>query len=106
MLKYRDAEDNARGARINAFYNNEKYKHTYSLREQARAQTVVDLLDLAYKGTIYVNYRKQFISIKLARGAMKRDKYYVQQFALFVKESGFEQVETPQATIFHVQRIK
>ena len=104
MLHYKDAEDNARGACLNAYYSSKQYKHTYTLKEQSKAQTVADLLDLAYKGQIYVNYRKQFISVKLARGAIKRDKHFAQQFELYVKESNYRVVVTAQGTIIRIQR--
>jgi hypothetical protein len=104
MLKYKDAEDNAKGARLNAFYASAQYKHTYTAREQCKAETVKDLLELAYKGTVYVNYRKQFISVKLAKGAIKRDKHVAAQFELYVKESNYKVVATAQGTIIRIER--
>jgi len=104
MLHYKDADENRVGARLNAYYSSKEHRHRYTAREQSRAETVKDLLELAYRGTVYVNFRKQFIAIKLAAGALKRDRYYVEQFELFVKESGYKVVTTAQGTIIRIPR--
>jgi hypothetical protein len=104
MLQYKDADANKIGARLNAYYSSKEHKHTYTAREQSRAETVKDLLELAYKGTVYVNFRKQFIAIKLAAGALKRDNYFAKQFELYVKESNYKVVTTAQGTIIRIAR--
>lgn len=104
MLKYSDAEENKRGAYVNALFRNKQYEHTYTPKQRAQAQTLVDVIDLAYKGSTYVNYRKQFISVKLAKGAFKRDKHFAQQLTLLCVEKGYAVVTTPQGTIYRIAR--
>jgi hypothetical protein len=60
------------------------------------------LLDCAYKGTIYVNFRKQFVSVKLAAGALLRDKQFAQQIALIAAENGYKVKQTKQGTIYNI----
>jgi len=104
MLKCVGAEENRKGAFLNALYNNKEFKHYYTPKQQARAETVKDLMLCAYSGTVYINYRKQFISIKLARGAFRRDKRIAQQFEQFIAENRYTQVETAQGTIVRIAR--
>jgi len=104
MFYYKDADENAKGAAVNAFYNSKQYKHTFTAKQQAEAQTLVDVIDLAYKGTTYVNFRKQFISVKLAKGALKRDKHFAAELRVLCVEKGIAVVETPQGTIYRIKK--
>ena len=104
MLKYVTAEENAQGAAIRARYYNDSYKHTYTPKQQAQAQTFCDILKLAYSGDVYVNYRKQFIAVKLAKNAYKRDKHFARELELLVAERKYKIAITAQGTIYRIAR--
>ena len=104
MLHYKDADEYSQSARIRAHFASRQYEHTYTGAQRAQAQTFVDCLRLAYAGTVYVNYRKQFISVKLAAGALRRDRVCVAEILALCAERGYRVVETPQGTIYRIAR--
>lgn len=104
MLHYKDADEYRQSARVRAHFASKQYEHTYTSRQRAAAQTFVDCLRLAYSGTVYVNYRKQFISVKLCAGAHRRDRVLAEQIRVLCAERGHAVVSTPQGTIYRLTR--
>jgi hypothetical protein len=103
-LNYRDADDNKRGAALNAFYRNREMASTYSLSQQCLAQRALDLLDTAYAyAESYINYRKKFIAVKIS-GAIKRDKKLAAEAMSILTERGYEVVATPQGIVVRIPR--
>lgn len=104
QLRYRDAEDNRRGAAVNAYYRNREMAATYTLSQQCLAQRALDLLDTAYAyAESYINYRKKFIAVKI-EGAIKRDKALAREAVSILESKGYEVVATPQGIVVRIPR--
>ncbi len=104
QLNYRDAEDNKRGAALNAYYRNREMAATYSLSQQCLAQRALDLLDTAFAyAESYINYRKKFIAVKI-EGAMKRDRKLAAEAVSILEDKGYSVVSTPQGIVVRIPR--
>ena len=104
QLRYRDAEDNARGAALNAYYRNRDMACTYTREQQCLAQRALDILDCAYAyAQSYINYRKKFIAVKL-EGALRRDRARAQEAVSILESKGYEVVLTPQGIVVRIPR--
>lgn len=104
QLMYRDADDNRRGAALNAYYRNREMACTYTREQQCLAQRALDILDCAYAyAQSYINYRKKFIAVKL-EGALKRDKTMAAQAVSILEGKGYEVVATPQGIVVRIPR--
>lgn len=93
----------ARGAAINAEMRNRELRSTWSSEKRSAAQTVLDLLDMAYKGTFYINYRKKFISVKVD-APIVRDRLTVKAVKSVFKDKSYEVVNTPQGLVVRILR--
>jgi hypothetical protein len=103
-LAYKTAEENARGAALNAHYRNREMACTYTREQQCLAQRALDLLDTAYGyAKSYINYRKKFIAVKI-ESAVKRDKKLAEQALSILQERGYEVVSTPQGIVVRIPR--
>jgi hypothetical protein len=103
-LNYRDADENKRGAALNAHFRNREMAGTYTLGQQCLAQRALDLLDTAYAyANSYINYRKKFIAVKI-ESAIKRDKKLAEQALSILQERGYEVVATPQGIVVRIPR--
>lgn len=104
QLNYRDADDNRRGAALNAFYRNRELACTYTREQQCLAQRALDLLDTAYAyAESYINYRKKFIAVKL-EGAIKRDRAMAREAVSILESKGYDVVATPQGIVVRIPR--
>jgi len=103
-LNYRDADDNRRGAALNAHYRNREMAGTYTREQQCLAQRALDLLDTAYAyANSYINYRKKFMAVKI-EGAIKRDKSMAKEAVSILEGKGYEVVTTPQGIVVRIPR--
>lgn len=102
-LNYRSAEDNARGAAINAAYRNEQMRGTYTPAEQNAAQRVIDMLDLAYNATFFINYRKTFIAVKAAQVEAK-GKAIAKEVIKLLEAKGYTIINTKQGIVVRIMR--
>ena len=99
-----DAQENARGAAVNAYYRNRELACTYTREQQCRAQRVLDVMQLGYAyAAAYTNYRKKFIAVKL-EGARVRDKKMAAEAMLCMQERGYRVETSPQGTIIRIPR--
>ncbi len=104
QLNYRDAEDNRRGAALNAYFRNRDMACTYTREQQCLAQRALDLLDTAYAyAESYINYRKKFIAVKI-EGAIRRDKTVAREAVSILESKGYEVVVTPQGIVVRIPR--
>ena len=104
QLNYRDAEDNRRGAALNAYYRNRELACTYTREQQCLAQRALDLLDTAYAyAQSYINYRKRFIAVKL-EGALRRDRKLAAEAVSILESKGYEVVVTAQGIVVRIPR--
>jgi hypothetical protein len=104
QLNYRDADDNKRGAALNAYYRNREMAATYTLSQQCLAQRALDLLDTAFSyAESYINYRKKFIAVKI-EGAMKRDRRLAAEAVSILESKGYNVVSTPQGIVVRIPR--
>jgi hypothetical protein len=103
-LNYRDADENKRGAALNAHFRNREMAGTYTLSQQCLAQRALDLLDTAYAyANSYINYRKKFMAVKI-EGAIKRDKKLAAEAVSILEERGYEVVATAQGIVVRIPR--
>lgn len=71
--EFRAAGQYARGAAINAIYRDRENRMTYTPREQARAETIKDLVGIAFPTSeCFINYRKTFIAVKISKPSKAR----------------------------------
>ena len=104
QLGYRDADENKRGAALNAHYRNREMAVTYTREQQCLAQRALDLLDTAYAyANSYINYRKKFMAVKI-EGAMKRDRKMAAEAISILEERGYEVVTTAQGIVVRIPR--
>lgn len=104
QLAYRDAEDNKRGAAVNAYYRNRELACTYTREQQCLAQRALDILDCAYAyAQSYINYRKKFIAVKL-EGALRRDRARAAEAVSILESKGYEVVVTAQGIVVRIPR--
>jgi len=104
QLNYRDADDNRRGAAVNAYYRNRELACTYTREQQCLAQRALDILDCAYAyAQSYINYRKKFIAVKL-EGALKRDRARAAEAVSILESRGYEVVSTAQGIVVRIPR--
>jgi hypothetical protein len=104
QLSYRDADENRRGAALNAYFRNREMACTYTREQQCLAQRALDLLDTAYAyAESYINYRKKFIAVKI-EGAIKRDKTMAREAVSILEGKGYEVVATPQGIVVRIPR--
>ena len=104
QLNYKDADDNRRGAALNAYFRNRDMACTYTREQQCLAQRALDLLDTAYAyAESYINYRKKFIAVKI-EGAIRRDKTMAREAVSILESKGYEVVVTPQGIVVRIPR--
>lgn len=66
--KFHAAGQYSRGAAINAIYRDQENRMTYTPRERARAETIKDLVEIAFPASeCFINYRKTFIAVKISK---------------------------------------
>ena len=103
-LNYRDADDNKRGAALNAYFRNREMAGTYTREQQCLAQRALDILDTAFAyAESYINYRKKFMAVKI-EGAMKRDKKLAAEAVSILEGKGYEVVATAQGIVVRIPR--
>ena len=99
-----DAQENARGAAVNAYYKNKEMQCTYTREQQCMAQRVLDVMQLGYAyAQAYTNYRKKFIAVKLT-GVIVRDRRLAKQALECMQARGYRVETTPQGTIIRIPR--
>ena len=105
QLNYRDADDNRRGAALNAYYRNRELACTYTRDQQCLAQRALDILHTGYAfAESYINYRKTFIAVKVA-GVIKRNKAQAAlALDILEKDKGYTVVSTPQGVVVRIPR--
>lgn len=104
QLNYQAAEDNSRGAALNAYYRNREMACTYTREQQCLAQRALDLLDTAFAyARSYINYRKQFMAVKI-EGAVKRDRKMAREAVSILEARGYTVVTTPQGIVVRIPR--
>lgn len=103
-LNYRDADDNRRGAALNAYFRNREMMCTYTREQQCLAQRALDLLDTAYAyAESYINYRKKFISVKIS-GEIARGNAVSREAVSILESKGYTVVKTPQGIVVRIPR--
>ncbi len=82
---------------------NERNRATYSNKQRNDADKLQDYLKHAYHGKTYVNYRDNFIAIKVER-ARTKDKFHRILVEAVVKDNGYEVRRSEQGIIFRIPR--
>jgi hypothetical protein len=104
QLNYRDADDNKRGAALNAHYRNREMAMSYTPAQQCMAQRALDILDegFAYDES-YINYRKKFMAVKI-EGAIKRNRKKAAEIIGILEDRGYSVVSTAQGIVVRIPR--
>lgn len=104
--EFKSAGQFARGAAINAIYRDRENKMTYSAREQARAETVRDLVGIAFPTSeCFVNYRKTFIAVKISKPIKARMiSSQAQMFESVMDDYGAKKVITDTSIVYRIPR--
>ena len=104
LTNYASADDNARGAAINAYYRNREMSASYTPAQQCLAQRALDLLDTVFSySRSYINYRKKFIAVKVAHQTA-RDRGTAREALLILEEKGYTVVSTPQGIVVRIPK--
>jgi hypothetical protein len=75
----------------------------YSGQKRARIETFLSLVQMAYSGVREEpTYRKNFATIKIAKGSLVRDRRMAREIQAICEERGYEQRTTPQGLIFRI----
>ena len=82
---------------------NERNRATYSNKQRDAASKLEGYLKHAYYGKTYVNYRDNFIAIKVER-ARTKDKFHKVLVEAVVKDNGYEVRRSEQGIIFRIPR--
>jgi hypothetical protein len=105
-LEYRGAGVYAQGAAVNARMRTLAMWSHYDYEQKVRAERMVMGLEFVYSARrIFVNPRKNFISIKLENAQVKNRKELAlleQQYA----RDGITKVVTDQAVIYRINRVQ
>lgn len=103
-LNTRSAEDNARGAAINAHCRNRVMSATYTREQQSLPRRLLDVLELGYHyDHSYVNFRKQFIALKIV-GLRAHNRRLAREAMQCAADKGYTVEVTPQGTIIRIPR--
>jgi hypothetical protein len=88
-----------------AIKQNSNNRSTYSDKDKLRVSKAEVLLGEAFKYTsMYTNFRKQFVAIKMA-GALVRDRNTLIEVNSILEELGFTEVrESKQGVIYRMKR--
>ena len=90
-------------AAMDAIRRNGEMRSTYTADQRRQVQSIYDLLDTAYSyRTMYMNFRKKFVSIKL-EGARPRDGMFRDVEAMF-RDLGVQRLTSPQGVIYRINR--
>jgi hypothetical protein len=94
----------SKGAAINAIYRDRENKSRFSAREQARAETVKDLVSIVFPSSVcYVNYRQKFISVKIEK-PQKPNSKQAAQLDDVMSDYNATKVVTPQGIVYRIPR--
>lgn len=95
---------NRAGAAIDVAERNDKYMQTYTAKETERAWDAYAKITEAYKFTdIYVNFRKDFIAIKITNAKVSAAIKVVKMESVFAA-IGITKVITPQGIIYQIPK--
>ena len=105
-IKSEDAKEFSRGAAINAEYRNRINKQRFSGRDQARAETIRDLVGIVYpESRCYVNYRQKFFSVKIENAPARLQRSpQGQQFEAVMEEYKATKIVTPQGILYRIPK--
>jgi hypothetical protein len=83
--------------------NNRKWRPTYTVQQQAKAETFRDILGLAYAGKIWIDYRKTMITVK-ATSKMIKNKVAKADLMKICEERGIRVRPSAQGINFNLLR--
>ena len=105
--EFKAAGQFARGAAINAIYRDRENKMTYTPREQARAETVRDLVGIAFPTSeCFINYRKKFIAVKISKpGKARMISSQAQMFEAVMEDYKATKVVTETSIVYRIPKV-
>lgn len=75
----------------------------YSGQKRARIETFLNLVQMAFTQVRdEPTYRKNFATVKVARGGLVRDRRMAREIQEICRERGYEDLQTPQGRIFRI----
>lgn len=74
----------------------------YTPREQATAETFRDLMNLAYAGAVYINYRKTFVTVKVNQPVV-RDRGFLRGLEELCAERKYDKIRTAQGISYRLK---
>jgi len=104
--EFRPAGEFARGAAINAIYRDRENRLAYTPREQARAETVRDLVGIAFPTSeCFINYRKKFIAVKISKpGKARMITSQAQMFEAVMDDYRAKKVVTETSIVYRIPK--
>jgi hypothetical protein len=88
---------------LDASRRNSEMQYLYTTEQRNTAITAADLLDSAYNGKLYINYRKQFIAIKLETPTVK-DPVMLKKIEELFEERQYTKLISSQGIIYRIPR--
>lgn len=104
--EFKPAGQYSRGAAINAIYRDRDNRLRYTPREQARAETVRDLVGIAFPTSeCFINYRKKFIAVKISKPSRSRMiTSQAQMFEDVMSDYGAVKVITDTSVVYRIPK--
>lgn len=105
--EFKAAGQFARGAAINARYRDFANKCHYTPREQARAETIRDLVGIAFPTSeCFINYRKKFIAVKISKpGKARMISSQAQMFEAVMDDYKATKVITDTSIVYRIPKV-
>lgn len=88
---------------LDAARRSSEMQYLYTKEQRNTAITAADLLDSAYTGKMYINYRKQFIAIKLEAPTVK-DPVMLKKIEELFEERNYTKLISSQGIIYRIPR--
>ena len=78
----------------------------FSPKQRAQADSFRDIVAMAYTNVRKEpTYRKKWVTVKVERGAVIRDRKLVREVQAICDERGYQKVVTPQGTLFRIPKV-
>ena len=104
-IKTQGAGRFALAAFLDANRYSDECRVVYTPRQRAQAESFRDIVAMAYTNVrSEPTYRKQWITVKVERGALVRDRKIVNEINAICQERDYQRVVTPQGTLFRMPK--
>jgi len=102
-LETKNAGYYARAATINARVSSYAASTHYTQSQRTQAERVKIMLEEVYSGTVYLNYRKKFIAIKIETPRVRNSKL-LRELETEYTLRGYSKIQTAQGITYRIPK--